>query len=194
MTQVAARESFELSPRWLLQDSWGYSIWRTWFRCKAHHTDHWRPGLHGRHRNAKTVSRQGSCLKPCCNLLPVSCFLLCQAYQWIYFQVKTIVKPGCSRDTLKAAISSMISVTHVLTVMSHPLNAELPLYHFNWAWITHCISYRRLASWATLFSSVFLFWRTACESTAVYMPANVEIIVLVNNPCVRLDMFVMSNR
>lgn len=139
MTQVAARESFELSPRWLLQDSWGYSIWRTWFRCKAHHTDHWRPGLHGRHRNAKTVSRQGSCLKPCCNLLPVSCFLLCQAYQWIYFQVKTIVKPGCSRDTLKAAISSMISVTHVLTVMSHPLNAELPLYHFNWAWITHCI-------------------------------------------------------
>lgn len=46
-------------------------------------------------------------------------------------KVRTIVKPGCSRDTLKAAISSMISVTDVLTVMSHPLNAELPLYHFN---------------------------------------------------------------
>lgn len=64
LLQVAARESFELSPRWLLQDSWRYTIWRTWFRCKAHHTDHWRPGLHGRHRNAKTISRQGRCLKP----------------------------------------------------------------------------------------------------------------------------------
>jgi diphosphate-dependent phosphofructokinase len=46
-------------------------------------------------------------------------------------QVRTIVKPGCSRDILKAAISSMASMTDVLTVMSHPLNAELPLYHFN---------------------------------------------------------------
>nr|CAB3480754.1 unnamed protein product [Digitaria exilis]CAB3504653.1 unnamed protein product [Digitaria exilis] len=45
-------------------------------------------------------------------------------------KVRTIVKPGCSREILKAAISSMLSVTDVLTVMSHPLNAELPLYHF----------------------------------------------------------------
>lgn len=45
-------------------------------------------------------------------------------------QVRTMVKPGCSREILKAAISSMLSVTDVLTVMSHPLNAELPLYHF----------------------------------------------------------------
>jgi pyrophosphate--fructose-6-phosphate 1-phosphotransferase len=46
-------------------------------------------------------------------------------------KVRTMVKPGCSREVLKAAISSMLSVTDVLTVMSHPLNAELPLYHFN---------------------------------------------------------------
>ncbi|GJN03252.1 hypothetical protein PR202_ga20675 [Eleusine coracana subsp. coracana] len=46
-------------------------------------------------------------------------------------KVRTILKPGCSREILKAAISSMASVTDVLTVMSHPLNAELPLYHFN---------------------------------------------------------------
>ncbi|CAL4998183.1 unnamed protein product [Urochloa decumbens] len=45
-------------------------------------------------------------------------------------KVRTMVKPGCSREILKAAISSMLSVTDVLTVMSHPLNAELPLYHF----------------------------------------------------------------
>jgi len=44
--------------------------------------------------------------------------------------VRTMVKPGCSREILKAAISSMVSVTDVLTVMSHPLNTELPLYHF----------------------------------------------------------------
>ena len=73
--QVAARESFELSPRRLLQDSWRYSIWRPWFRCKAHHADHWRPGLHGRHRDAKTVSWQGSWLKPCCILFACLMFL-----------------------------------------------------------------------------------------------------------------------
>ena len=45
-------------------------------------------------------------------------------------QVRAMVKPGCSREILKVAISSMLSVRDVLTVMSHPLNAELPLYHF----------------------------------------------------------------
>lgn len=46
-------------------------------------------------------------------------------------KVRTILKPGCSREILKAAISSMASVNDVLKVMSAPLNAELPLYHFN---------------------------------------------------------------
>ncbi|RWV94621.1 hypothetical protein GW17_00042824 [Ensete ventricosum] len=35
-------------------------------------------------------------------------------------QVKSIVKPGCSQDVLKAALSSMASVTEVLSVMSTP--------------------------------------------------------------------------
>lgn len=35
-------------------------------------------------------------------------------------QVRTIVKPGCSQDVLKAALSIMSSVTDVLTVMSAP--------------------------------------------------------------------------
>ncbi|RCV11208.1 hypothetical protein SETIT_2G167900v2 [Setaria italica] len=46
-------------------------------------------------------------------------------------KVRTILKPGCSREILKAAISSLSSVNDVLKVMSAPLNAELPLYHFN---------------------------------------------------------------
>ncbi|OEL25370.1 Pyrophosphate--fructose 6-phosphate 1-phosphotransferase subunit alpha [Dichanthelium oligosanthes] len=46
-------------------------------------------------------------------------------------KLRTILKPGCSREVLKAAISSMASVNDVLKVMSAPLNAELPLYHFN---------------------------------------------------------------
>ncbi|RLM86538.1 pyrophosphate--fructose 6-phosphate 1-phosphotransferase subunit alpha-like [Panicum miliaceum] len=46
-------------------------------------------------------------------------------------KVRIILKPGCSREILKAAISSMASVNDVLKVMSAPLNAELPLYHFN---------------------------------------------------------------
>ncbi|WRX30263.1 hypothetical protein QQP08_022750 [Theobroma cacao] len=34
------------------------------------------------------------------------------------FQVRTIVKPGCSQEVLKAALSVMASVTEVLSVMS----------------------------------------------------------------------------
>lgn len=33
-------------------------------------------------------------------------------------QVRTIVKPGCPQDVLKAALSVMSSVTEVLTTMS----------------------------------------------------------------------------
>jgi len=43
-------------------------------------------------------------------------------------KVKSIVKPGCSQDVLKAALSSMASVTEVLSVMSAPsFNGQLPL-------------------------------------------------------------------
>ncbi|XP_020103301.1 pyrophosphate--fructose 6-phosphate 1-phosphotransferase subunit alpha-like [Ananas comosus] len=43
-------------------------------------------------------------------------------------KVRSIVKPGCSQDILKAALSSMVSVTDVLSVMSAPsLNGQLPL-------------------------------------------------------------------
>jgi pyrophosphate--fructose-6-phosphate 1-phosphotransferase len=34
--------------------------------------------------------------------------------------VKSIVKPGCSQDVLKAAVSAMASVTEMLTIMSTP--------------------------------------------------------------------------
>ncbi|EER96517.1 hypothetical protein BDA96_02G166800 [Sorghum bicolor] len=46
-------------------------------------------------------------------------------------KVRTILKPGCSREILKASISSIASVNDVLKFMSAPLNTELPLYHFN---------------------------------------------------------------
>uniref|UniRef100_A0A0D9XC75 Phosphofructokinase domain-containing protein n=1 Tax=Leersia perrieri TaxID=77586 RepID=A0A0D9XC75_9ORYZ len=46
-------------------------------------------------------------------------------------KVKNIVKPGCSREILKAAISSMSSVKDVLKVMSAPFDAELPLFNLN---------------------------------------------------------------
>ncbi|CAN6178246.1 unnamed protein product [Urochloa humidicola] len=35
-------------------------------------------------------------------------------------KVKSIVKPGCSQDVLKAAVSAMASVTEMLTIMSSP--------------------------------------------------------------------------
>jgi hypothetical protein len=73
--QVTERKSFEFSPWRLLQDSRRYSICRTWFRCKAHHADHWRPGLHGWHWDAKTISWQGSWRKPCCILFACLMFL-----------------------------------------------------------------------------------------------------------------------
>ena len=37
-------------------------------------------------------------------------------------QVRTIVKPGCSQDVLKAALSVMASVTDVLTTISSSSN------------------------------------------------------------------------
>ncbi|XP_052168609.1 pyrophosphate--fructose 6-phosphate 1-phosphotransferase subunit alpha-like isoform X1 [Oryza glaberrima] len=46
-------------------------------------------------------------------------------------KVRNIVKPGCSREILKAAISSMSSVKDVLKVMSAPFYAELPLFNLN---------------------------------------------------------------
>ncbi|GMN34667.1 hypothetical protein TIFTF001_004811 [Ficus carica] len=43
-------------------------------------------------------------------------------------KVRTIVKPGCSQDVLKAALSVMASVTEVLTTMSSPsFSSQSPL-------------------------------------------------------------------
>lgn len=38
-------------------------------------------------------------------------------------KVRTIVKPGCSQDVLKAALSAMAAVTDILSVMSLPSNS-----------------------------------------------------------------------
>lgn len=43
-----------------------------------------------------------------------------------YFQVRTIVKPGCSQDVLKAALSAMASVTDILSVISSPSSVSTP--------------------------------------------------------------------
>lgn len=40
-------------------------------------------------------------------------------------KVRTIVKPGCSQDVLKAALSAMAAVTNILSVMSSPANSGL---------------------------------------------------------------------
>lgn len=74
----------------------------------------------------------------------------------MWSQVRTMVKPGCSREILKAAISSMVSVTDVLTVMSHPLNAELPLYHFK----LHIFNI--MNAWFMYFLCHFDFTNTLC--------------------------------
>ncbi|KAK3133044.1 hypothetical protein QOZ80_6AG0531310 [Eleusine coracana subsp. coracana] len=46
-------------------------------------------------------------------------------------KLRILLKPGCSREILRAAISSIESANDVLKVMSVPLNAEIPLYNFN---------------------------------------------------------------
>ncbi|CAL5426799.1 pyrophosphate--fructose 6-phosphate 1-phosphotransferase subunit alpha-like [Camellia sinensis] len=38
-------------------------------------------------------------------------------------KVQTIVKPGCSQDVLKAALSAMASVTEIFSVMSSSSNS-----------------------------------------------------------------------
>ncbi|XP_034675902.1 pyrophosphate--fructose 6-phosphate 1-phosphotransferase subunit alpha [Vitis riparia] len=42
-------------------------------------------------------------------------------------KVRTIVKPGCSQDVLKAALSAMASVTEILSVMTSPSSGQTPL-------------------------------------------------------------------
>ncbi|GKB37305.1 hypothetical protein Tco_0882247, partial [Tanacetum coccineum] len=37
--------------------------------------------------------------------------------------VRAMVKPGCSQDVVKAALSAMSSVTDILSVMSSPSNS-----------------------------------------------------------------------
>ncbi|KAL2506055.1 Pyrophosphate--fructose 6-phosphate 1-phosphotransferase subunit alpha 1 [Abeliophyllum distichum] len=41
-------------------------------------------------------------------------------------KVRSIVKPGCSQDVLKAALSAMASVTDILSVMSSPTSGNTP--------------------------------------------------------------------
>ncbi|CAI9762976.1 unnamed protein product [Fraxinus pennsylvanica] len=41
-------------------------------------------------------------------------------------KVRSIVKPGCSQDVLKAALSAMTSVTAILSVMSSPTSGSTP--------------------------------------------------------------------
>ncbi|XP_055834266.1 pyrophosphate--fructose 6-phosphate 1-phosphotransferase subunit alpha [Solanum dulcamara] len=41
-------------------------------------------------------------------------------------KVRTIVKPGCSQDVLKAALSAMASVTDILSVISSPSSVSTP--------------------------------------------------------------------
>ncbi|KAL0361931.1 UNVERIFIED_CONTAM: Pyrophosphate--fructose 6-phosphate 1-phosphotransferase subunit alpha [Sesamum radiatum] len=43
-------------------------------------------------------------------------------------KVRSIVKPGCSQDVLKAALSAMASVTDILSVMSSPMNTSKSVY------------------------------------------------------------------
>ncbi|GKE69938.1 hypothetical protein Tco_1528010, partial [Tanacetum coccineum] len=38
-------------------------------------------------------------------------------------KVRAMVKPGCSQDVAKAALSAMSSVTDILSVMSSPSNS-----------------------------------------------------------------------
>lgn len=46
----------------------------------------------------------------------------------VSLQIRTIVKPGCSQEVLKAALSVMASVTEVLSVMSSsPINGQSSL-------------------------------------------------------------------
>ncbi|RRT84743.1 hypothetical protein B296_00009274 [Ensete ventricosum] len=57
---------------------------------------------------------------------PATVDLKGKAYEYVF--VRSIVKPGCPQEVLKAALSSMASVTDVLSVMSSSsLNGQTPL-------------------------------------------------------------------
>lgn len=76
-----------------------------------------RPGLHGEDQTAAGVSGEGTSAN---NLVIRLVTVLLLVLMMHATQVKNIVKPGCSQDVLKAALSSMAHVTELLTIMSSP--------------------------------------------------------------------------
>lgn len=49
------------------------------------------------------------------------CYVIAWDLIWSYVvQVRSIVKPGCSQDVVKAALSAMAAVTDILSLMSSP--------------------------------------------------------------------------
>lgn len=97
------------------------SVWWSWCWCQSSESLRWRSRLHGPYQEAAGISRPGN--KTYFGFLSFVFFcsyINCEHF--VVAQVRTLVKPGCSQDVLKAALSVMASVTDVLTTISSSSN------------------------------------------------------------------------
>lgn len=151
--QIIESKCDEVLARWCLQKPRPPPVWWPWCWRKGYYSLRWRPGLHGSYQEIARVSGQGDdcsartylhsskiiasfiyhdhLLSKLGYMITFSrlnfgfgaCLLILSST----FQVRTIVKPGCSQDVLKAALSAMSSVTEILSVMASPSsNANTP--------------------------------------------------------------------
>ena len=112
--QVVETELFQLFVGRHLQKPRPTPIWRTRCRFKAYFVVCWGPRLHGSDQEIAGILREGSFNTPDYFLAQTyrkpksDNFCLGCSNSFCYaLQVKSIVKPGCSQDVLKAALSAM---------------------------------------------------------------------------------------
>ena len=134
--QAVETELFQLFVGRHLQKPRPTPIWRTRCRFKAYFVVCWGPRLHGSDQEIAGILREGSFNTPDYFLGPNSTeslknnkFCLGCSNSFCYaVQVKSIVKPGCSQDVLKAALSAMASVTETLNIMTSSSTGQTPLW------------------------------------------------------------------
>lgn len=126
--QVVETKFFHLHDGRHLPKPWTTSVRRVGCWYKTYFIVCWRSGLHGKNQEVAGVFGEGTLLTEFVNDFrhyksdTVRWLNICSfASSWVCLstmKVKSIVKPGCSQDVLKAAVSAMASVTEMLTIMS----------------------------------------------------------------------------
>ena len=134
--QCVETEFFQLFVGRCLQKPRPAPVWRTRCRFKAYFIVRWGSRLYGQDKEIAGILGEGSFDAPYIFLLQTHrkpqlttsfAFAMLNSFCYVV-QVKSIVKPGCSQDVLKAALSAMSSVTETLNIMTSSSNGQTPFW------------------------------------------------------------------